>query len=234
MTGKDKDYVIVKYESHGERFEILVKPREALSFRSGKQISISDIVVSDTIYKDVKKGLKASPSALKKVFGTTDFETVAKEILLKGEIPVTAEQRKEMLEAKRKQLIDFIHRNAIDPKTGLPIPPMRIEMALEQVKFQIDLNKDIESQAMQAVHELAKVIPIKIAKAIIEVKVPQKYSSKIKSQLHNLGSVKKTTWLEDGTLIAELEIPAGAQEEIIDKLNSLTKGEVEVKITQIK
>ncbi|ARM75913.1 ribosome assembly factor SBDS [Acidianus manzaensis] len=230
----NKDYVVVKYESHGERFEILVKPKEALLFRSGKSISLSDTVISDTIYKDVKKGLKASPASLKKVFGTTDFETVAKEILLKGELPVTAEQRKEMIESKRKQLIDFIHRNAIDPKSGLPIPPTRIEAALEQTKFQVDLNKDIESQAMEAIHGLARIMPIKIARAILEIKVPQKYSSKVKSQLHNLGNVKKSNWLSDGSLIAEIEIPAGAQEEVIDKLNSITKGEVEVKVNQVK
>jgi len=132
-----KDYVVAKYESHGERFEILVKPKEAMALRQGKSISISDIVVSDTIYKDVKKGLKASPSSLKKVFGTTDFEAISREIILKGEIPVTAEQRKEILENKRKQIIDFIHRNAVDPKTNLPIPPSRLEMALEQTNFQM-------------------------------------------------------------------------------------------------
>ena len=65
---KERDYIIVKYESHGERFEILVKPKEALALREGKSISLSDVVVSDTIYKDVKKGLKASPASLKKVF----------------------------------------------------------------------------------------------------------------------------------------------------------------------
>ncbi|AWR97271.1 ribosome assembly factor SBDS [Acidianus sulfidivorans JP7] len=230
----NKDYVIMKYESHGERFEILVKPKEALAFRSGKSISLSDIVISDTIYKDVKKGLKASPASLKKVFGSTDFDTVAKEILLKGELPITSEQRKEMLESKRKQLVDFIHRNAIDPKSNLPIPPTRIEAALEQCRFQLDINKDVESQALQAIHELAKIMPIKLARAILDIKVPQKYASKVKSQLHNLGSVKKTNWLADGSLIAELEIPAGAQEEVIDKLNSITKGEVEVKVNQVK
>lgn len=228
-----QDYVVIKYESHGERFEILAKPKEAMAFRSGKSISISDVVISDTIYKDVKKGLKASPSALKKVFGTTDFETVAREILLKGEMPITAEQRKEMLESKKKQLIDFIHKNAIDPKTHLPIPPARIEAAMEEAKVQIDLNKDVESQALQIIHEIARIIPIKVARATLEIKVPAKYSSKVKSQLSNLGSVKKTNWLNDGTLIAEIEIPAGAQEEVIDKLNSLTKGEVEVKVLQV-
>ncbi len=229
-----KDYIIVKYESHGERFEILVKPKEAFLFRSGKNIPVSDIVVSDTIYKDVKRGLKASPSALKKVFGSTDFETIVKDILIKGEIPLTAEQRKELVENKRKQVLDFIHRNAVDPKTGLPIPPARLEMAMEQAKIQIDINKDPEAQAMQIIHELTKIIPIKLARALLEIKVSAKYSSKMKSFLQNLGSVKKTSWLADGSLIAEIEIPAGAQEEVIDKLNSITKGEVEVKVVQVR
>ncbi len=231
---KERDYVVVKYEVQGERFEILVKPKEALAFRSGKSISLSDIVISDTIYKDVKKGLKASPSSLKKVFGTTDFEAIVKEILMKGELPVTTEQRKEMVETKRKQIIDFIHKNAVDPKTNLPIPPTRIEIAMQQARVQIDLNRDVESQAMQIVKEISRIIPIKIARALISIKVPSQYSSKVKSQLHNLGEVKKSNWLEDGTLIAELEIPAGAQQEVIDKLNGLTKGEVEVKVIQVR
>ncbi len=229
-----KDIITVKYESHGEHFEILVKPKEAFLFRSGKNIPISEIVVSDTIYKDVKKGQKASPSALKKVFGTTDFETIVRDILLKGELPLTSDQRKEILENKRKQIVDFIHRNAVDPKTNLPIPISRIEMAMEQARVQIDLNKDAEAQALQIIHELARIIPIKVARAILEIKVPPKYSPKVKSSLSNLGSVKRTNWLADGTLIAEIEIPAGAQEEVIDKLNSITKGEVEVKVVQVK
>lgn len=231
---KEKEYIIAKYESQGEKFEILVKPKEAFEFRSGKSISISEIVVSDTIYKDVKKGLKASPSSLKKVFGTTDFESIAREIILKGELQLTAEQRREMIEAKKKQIIEYIVKNAIDPKSNLPIPRTRIEIALEQLKIHIDPNKDPESQALQIVKELAKVIPIKIAKALIEVKVPPKYSSKLKPQLSSMGELKKANWLSDGTLIAELEIPAGAQQELIDKLNSLTKGEVEVKVIQVK
>ncbi len=229
-----ENFVVARYEAGGERFEILVRPKEAFELRNGKSISISEVVVSEEIYKDVKKGLKASPAALKKVFGTTDFETIARTIIIKGEIPMTAEQRRELIENKRKQIIDFISRNAVDPKTHLPIPRTRIELALEQAKVQIDPNKDVEAQALQIVKELAKVMPIKLARALLEVKVPPQYSSKVKSALSSLGDVKKTNWLSDGTLIAELEIPAGAQQEVIDKLNSLTKGEVEVKILQVK
>ncbi|PVU73362.1 ribosome assembly factor SBDS [Sulfolobales archaeon SCGC AB-777_J03] len=229
-----ENYVIAKYEAGGEKFEILVKPKEALELRNGKSISISDVVVSEEIYKDVKKGLKASPAALKKVFGTTDFETIARTIIMKGELPLTAEQRRELIENKKKQIIDFISRNAVDPKTHLPIPRTRIELTLEQAKIQIDPNKDVEAQALQIVKELSKIMPIKLARALLEIKAPSQYSSRVKSALNSLGEVKKTNWLSDGTLIAELEIPAGAQQEVIDKLNSLTKGEVEVKVLQVK
>jgi len=229
-----ENYVIAKYEAGGEKFEILVKPKEALELRNGKSISISDVVVSEEIYKDVKKGLKASPAALKKVFGTTDFETIVRTIIMKGELPLTAEQRRELIENKKKQIVDFISRNAVDPKTHLPIPRTRIELALEQAKIQIDPNKDVEAQALQIVKELSKIMPIKLARALLEIKAPSQYSSRVKSALNSLGEVKKTNWLSDGTLIAELEIPAGAQQEVIDKLNSLTKGEVEVKVLQVK
>lgn len=107
-------------------------------------------------------------------------------------------------------------------------------MAMEQAKVQIDINKEVEAQALQIIHELTKIIPIKIARALLEVKIPQKYSGKAKQQLNALGSVKKTTWLDDGSLLAELEIPAGAQQDVIDKLNSITKGEVEVRVIQVK
>lgn len=228
-----KEYVIAKYESHGERFEILVKPKEALELRKGKSISISDIVVSDNIYKDVKKGLKASPSSLKKVFGTLDYETIVKEIIMKGEIPLTSEQRKEILESKRKQILNFIAKNTIDPKTNMPIPLSRIENAMEQVKVSIDPNKDVEQQSLQIIKELVKIIPIKMARALVEITIPAKYSSRVKNQVQSLGDIKKSRWLSDGTWIVEMEIPAGAQSEIINRINSLTKGEGEVKILQV-
>ena len=41
-------------------------------------------------------------------------------------------------------------------------------------------------------------------------------------------------WQNDGSLKAILEIPAGLQTELFDKLNSLTHGEIESKIIKIK
>jgi len=225
-----REYVVARLEIKGHKFEVLVVPDLALKVKEGKNVDMREVLVGEIVYKDARKGLKASEELIKKIFGTTDPYTVAKEIIKRGELQLTAEQRRRMIEQKKKQIIAFISRNAIDPKTGLPHPPSRIEKAMEEAKVGVDPYKDVESQALQIVKAISRILPIKIAKALMQVKIPPKYSGKAYSQLQRLGEVKKTQWLSDGSLYAEIEIPAGLQQEFIDKINAITKGEAEVKV----
>ncbi len=231
MTTK---YVVARYETKGHRFEILVKPELALKFKEGKKVDIDEVLVGDFVYRDVKRGLKASPESLKKIFGTDDIRKVAEEILRHGEIQLTAEQRRKIIESKKKQIINLIAKNAIDPKTKLPIPPKRIELALEQARIHIDIYKSPESQLESIVSKLSRILPIKIAKAYIAVRIPPQYSGRIYKHIHGLGEIKKTNWLSDGSLLVELEVPAGLQDEIIDKINKLTHGSATIKVLYVK
>ncbi|MEM2262217.1 MAG: ribosome assembly factor SBDS, partial [Ignisphaera sp.] len=129
-----KEYVIARMNVKGKRFEILVDPEKAYRFREGENLPLEEIVISDYIYKDVKKGLKASPNELVDTFGTDDMYKIANEIIKNGELQLTAEQRRELLEMKKKQIIYYISRSAVDPKTKTPIPPTRIEKAIDEVK----------------------------------------------------------------------------------------------------
>jgi len=229
---KDK-LVIARYEAKGHRFEVLVDPNLALKIKEGKQVNIDDVIAGDFIYKDARKGLKASPESMRSVFGTDDPRVVALEIIKHGELQLTAEQRRKILEEKKAQILSLIARNAVDPKTKLPIPLKRLELAMEQARVSIDPYKPAEQQVEHIVSQLAKVIPIKIAKAYVSIKIPSEYASKAYKQLQAFGVTKKTQWLEDGGLYMELEIPAGLQQELIDKVNSLTKGNGEVKIVSV-
>ncbi len=227
-------YVIARYETRGQKFEVLVNPDLALMVREGKQVNLDDLVISDFIYKDAKKGLKASPESLKKVFGTDDVKRVALEIVKRGEIHLTSEQRRKLLENKKKQIINLIAKNAIDPKTKLPIPPKRIELAMEQARVSIDLFKSPEAQMEEIVSKISRIIPIKIAKAYLSIRIPPQYSGKAYKVLTGLAEIKKSNWLSDGSLLIEVEIPAGMQEEFIDKINKATHGSAVVKILYIK
>ncbi|MEM2024787.1 MAG: ribosome assembly factor SBDS [Desulfurococcaceae archaeon] len=230
MTDK---YVIAKYEAKGHRFEVLVNPDLALKLKEGKNISLESVLVSDFIYKDARKGLKASPESIKGVFGTDDPKAVALEIIKHGELQLTAEQRRRFLEEKRAQIANLIAKNAVDPKTKLPLPQKRIELAMEQARVSIDPFKPAEHQIDEIVSEIAKIIPIKIAKAYIKVCFPAESASRGLRVLQGMGSVKKSKWLDNGSLEVEVEIPAGLQQELIDRVNALTKGSGDVKVLSV-
>jgi conserved hypothetical protein TIGR00291 len=227
---KKQEFIIAWIEIKGQKFEIPVKPDLAFKFREGEKVSISEVLWADTIFKDVKKGLKASPDSLKKAFGTEDIIKIAEKILREGQIQLTEEERKKMIEAKRKQIINYIVKNTIDPKAGKPIPEQRIENALDQIRLSIDPFKAAEAQALEAVKKLSILMPIKIAKALLEISIPSEYSSRAYKEIQRLGEVKKTNWGSDGSLKVELEIPAGAQLEVIDKIQTLAKGQANVSV----
>lgn len=228
---KDR-YVIAKYDSQGEHFEIIVNPDKAFDYKMGKKVGLSEILISDEVYRDAKKGLKASEDSLIKVFKTIDISKIAPIILLKGQVPLTTEQRQKLIDAKKKQIITFISKNCIDPRTNLPHPPTRVELAINEAHISIDPFKDTEEQAMEVIKALRAILPIKVARVIAKVRIPQKYAPKAQPVISKLGELKKSNWLNDGGWQGEVEIPAGMQVEFIEKVNSLTHGEAEVQITK--
>ena len=116
-------HTIARISVMGERFEILVQPDNALNYKLGKQIEISKILVTDEIFTDSGKGLRASEDKLRIAFKTTDPFTIAAIILQQGELQLTIKQRRELVEEKRRQIIAFLTRNCIDPRTRSPHPP---------------------------------------------------------------------------------------------------------------
>ena len=91
---KLEDAVIARLEIEGEDFEILIDPEAAQKFKEGEDIDISESLAIDTIFKDSKKGDKASDEKMVKILGTNDTVEVAKRILTDGTIQLTTEQRK--------------------------------------------------------------------------------------------------------------------------------------------
>ncbi|MEM1873464.1 MAG: ribosome assembly factor SBDS [Acidilobaceae archaeon] len=227
---KKQSFVIAWMEVRGERFEILVKPELAFRFREGEKVDVNEILWTDTVFKDSRKGLKASPESLRKAFGTEDVRAIAERILKEGMIQLTEEERRRLIEAKRKKIVAFIARNAIDPRSKLPIPESRIESLMEELGIGVDLYRDVESQALEIVSKLSKAIPIKIAKALLEVEVPPDVASRVASEAKRLGQVKKLEWLSSGGVKLELEIPAGMQLEVINKIQSIAKGKASVNV----
>jgi len=222
--------IIARFEKAGHKFEIFVDPDLALEVRDGKEVELSQLLAAQEIFKDARKGDRASDDVVEKTFETKDLAEIVKTIIKKGEMQLTTEQRRKMLETKKKQIISIIARNAINPQTSLPHPPARIEKAMEEARVHIDIAKDAESQVQKILEELKYLMPIKFEKRNIAVKIPPLYAAKALSTIKHMGTIKKEEWLNDGSWAFVMEIPAGITEEFFNELNRITKGEVQTKI----
>ena len=135
-----------------------------------------------------------------------------------------------MVEDTRKQIIDFISRQAVDPKTNLPHPPLRIENAMEQIRYQIDAHKPVEEQARDIVKLLRPILPLKIEQISVAVHIPTAYSARAYGAIKNIGEIKQDEWRSDGSWQGVIEMPAGAYASFLNKLGDITKGSGEAKI----
>jgi len=226
------EVTVIRHSVAGEKFEILVKPDPALEYKLGKIKDVSTILVSDEVYTDSSKGTRASTEKLLKAFGTQDTTAIMEQIIKKGELNLTTEQRRKMISEKRKQIITFIAKTYVDPRSHLPHPPMRIEQALEQTRISIDPFKNSEEQAKDVVEKLRTIIPLKSENMLLEITVPAQYAAQSYSVLKSNGTIKKEEWQNNGSLKAILEIPAGARANVIDRLGSITKGSATVEMVK--
>lgn len=227
---KLEDAVIARLEIESENFEILIEPESAQKFKDGEDISVLESLVIDTIFKDSKKGEKASEEKMNKIFGTNDISEVAKRILLDGTIQLTTEQRRQITENKRKQIVASIVRNAINPQTGAPHPAQRIELAMKEAKVHVDPFKPVDVQVQDVLDKLRPIIPIRFEKLKIAVKLSGEHYGRTYGDMTGFGKITREEWQSDGSWVGIVEIPAGLQSEFFDKLNQKTKGEVETKI----
>ncbi len=229
MVSVDKA-VIARYSAGAEHFEILVDPDKALEFRHNKA-KIEDVLAVEEIFKSVSNAEHVPDQTLQRVFGTLDRKAIAEKIIRSGEVQLTTDQRRRMVDERRKQIITLISRLAINPQTGSPHPPLRIEMALEQVRFHPEPFKSAEEQMDSAVKLLRPLLPIKFEVRTIAVKIPPEYAPKVYKIVHS-HTVKKEEYQSDGSLIVLVEIPAGVQDEFYGKLNDATKGSIQTKIIE--
>jgi ribosome maturation protein SDO1 len=215
---------------NGEKFEVLVKPDPALEYKMGKTLPISQLLVIDEIYSDAGKGTRASAEKLQKAFSTQDPVTIAEEIMKHGELQLTTDQRRQLVEEKRKQIVAFVARNCIDPRTGTPHPPLRIEQAMSQIKYSIDPFKSADEQAKAVIEELRALLPIKMEQMRVAVKVLAEYAPKGYGAIKGYGTISREEWQADGALVVVVEMPAGLYGPFIERLGKITQGTIQTKI----
>ncbi|MDR3075077.1 MAG: ribosome assembly factor SBDS [Candidatus Methanoplasma sp.] len=224
------DAITARLESHGETFEILLDPAVMNFLKQGKEVDLADYLAVEEVFKNAGKGTRPAEGKIKEVFGTYDISEIARKIIEKGEVQITTEQRKEMLEAKRHRVVTYIAANAINPQTKLPHPYVRIELALEEAKFHVDPFKPLDKEIEEAMRLLRPLIPIRFEKSRVAIKLRGDDYGKCFDDMVHYGVIEREEWTADGSWIGIMELPAGMVPEMTEKLKHKTKGAASVKL----
>ncbi len=210
-----------RLKKQGKNFEIVVDVDKALQLKKGEEVNIQKVLIVNEVFDDSKKGLKSSNEDMEEVFDTSNVNEVAEKIIKQGEIVLPAEYKKKGQEKRLKKIVNFISKNAANPKTGNPHTESRIKEAIKEAGIKIK-NKPMEEQVGEIISELKKVIPIKLETKKLKITVPAASTGKAYGLLKQYKEEEE--WLGNGDLECVISLPAGMQMEFYDKLNSLTQG----------
>ncbi len=225
-----EDAVIARLESGGHRFEILIDPNEAQSYKEGDEIDWEDSIAVDGIWADSAKGERSPENILYEFFVSSDLIEIYKKILTEGTIQLTSEQKKEMIDNKRKQILSHIVANAMNPQTGGAHPPQRIENAIVEAKYNFDPIRSVEKQVEDIVRKIRPLIPISFEKVKAAVKIPAIHVGKCYGQISGLGTIENEEYQSDGSWIGIIKMSAASYNELENLLGAVTKGSAELKI----
>jgi ribosome maturation protein SDO1 len=225
-----EDAVPARLKTHGTTFEVLVEPDLALALKRGDSIDLAEILAVEDVFENASRGDRSPEEDLIKAFGTTNPQAIAETIIKKGEISLTAEQRKKFLENKRRQVVEVIARNAINPQTKTPHPPSRIDQAMTEAHVHIDPTKSTDDLVKITMKAIRPLIPIRFEVVEVAVKVPAAYAPKAYGEIAAFGKLNREAWQNNGSWIGVVQIPAGMQTDFYALINRLTKGEAETKL----
>jgi len=223
---KSEESTVARLRREGEIFEILVDCKEAMKVREGSG-NIEEALMVREVFKDARKGEKHGE--LIKYFGTDDVASIASKIISEGEIQLTQSYRNELIEQKKKQVINEIVSKAIDPKTKTPIPPKRIELSMEQAGVKIDYLRSVEDQVKEVIEKLKAIIPISIEELMIKITVSPQYTGKIYGILKKYSQVLSQNYLSNGSSEITVKVAGGLKNKLVSEIKSVTHGNIIIK-----
>jgi ribosome maturation protein SDO1 len=189
------------------------------------------VIAAEDVFENASRGDRPPEDALEEVFGTTEPLEIIPEVIKRGEIQITAEQRREMQEQKHKQLVNRITRNAVNPQMDdAPHPPERIESALEETDFTVDPMEPVENQIDDALDALRPVIPIRFDEVTMAAQLPADYAGSGQAKVREFGELEREEWQPDGSWIGVVTFPAGMQNDFYELVNEVSSGEAETRM----
>ena len=209
---------LVRYKKGNEHFEAEI---DYDAFPEG------DYLLTE-ICTDISQGLRPSHQELETVFNTTDPAQIIEIMTAKGEILVPADVRKKVREQRWNQLVDMIQVNSVNAQTKVVFTKSIIESALHQAKVHLNEHKSVKSQFDDIIRKLRPIIPISIETKTFTIIIPGQYVGATQHLVRKNSKLLKEDWDSSGSWRIKVEVPAGFQQRLIDMLQSVAHGTIEI------
>jgi ribosome maturation protein SDO1 len=222
---KKTDLNVARLKKNGHDYEVIIDSEAALKFRKGEG-ELSEALLVDKVFKDARTGDVAGD--LIESFGTDDFQKVASEILLKGEVQLSEEYRHKILEVKRNQVLEAVTRKAFDPQTHYPVPRQRVELGMDKLGYKIRFEKSVDEQVNELMDKLKKVMPISFGDIMVTITSPAQFTGQVYALTKKGAEITSQDYLPDGSLSMRVKLSAGLLGELRDKLRSISHGLIKI------
>uniref|UniRef100_A0A671SEM9 Ribosome maturation protein SBDS n=1 Tax=Sinocyclocheilus anshuiensis TaxID=1608454 RepID=A0A671SEM9_9TELE len=141
---------VVRMKKGGKRFEIACYKNKVMSWRSGAEKDLDEVLQTNTVFVNVSKGQVAKKDDLSSAFSTDDVTEVCKQILAKGELQVSDKERQSQLEQMFRDIATIVAEKCVNPETKRPYTVILIERAMKDIHFSVKANKSTKQQVSRA------------------------------------------------------------------------------------
>uniref|UniRef100_A0A0D6R5I9 U1-type domain-containing protein n=1 Tax=Araucaria cunninghamii TaxID=56994 RepID=A0A0D6R5I9_ARACU len=200
---------VVRLKKHGMRFEIACFKNKVLSWRSGVEKDLDEVLQSHTVYSNVSKGVLAKSKDLIKAFGTDDQEKICLEILDKGELQVAGKERESQLSSQFRDIATIIMEKTINPETDRPYTINMIERLMHEVHFAVDPHKSSKQQALELIRELQKHFPIKRSPMKLRIVIPDNQEGNLLRKLETWNTCMESKEVSGNQISVVCQIEPG-------------------------
>jgi ribosome maturation protein SDO1 len=224
---------VARLKSHGENFEVVIDPENAIKFRHGEG-DVREALKAERIFNEALKGDPASETMLMQVFKTTDALRIAEQIIKEGIIQVSDEYKEKLKAQVKKELIEIIIKDGVDHNTGEPLTATKLSNALNEANIHPDIFKKAKEQVNDIIAKLKPVLSISFEKKILNIRIPSANAAKLYGTVAHRAKIVDEAWLSDGSWSCKAELSPGAVNALVDELKSKTHGDIEISIEQAK
>merc|ERR1711907_630176 len=213
---------VVRIKRGGKRFEIAAYPNMVQPWRDKLEKDLGEVLQSDRVFTNVSHGKFAKKQDLIKCFQSDNEEEICKLILEKGEIQISAEERKLALERLFKEIAAIVAQKCLNTETKLPLTVSYVERVMKDMNYNINPTRPAKQQALVVISSMQVDHPIQRARMRVKISLADPDALAVLVQNAGLEAVEQTA---DGIAIGLID-PGSFR--MLDELTKTSGAQIEI------